>query len=150
MARLDGAVAVIASDRASRDARPSGRAMAKQSRDEGRSGGPGSPRRFAPRDDDSIQTHLALTHARERRRLQNRVRYVGKNGPVLLALFPRGDPITIGEKCSPFLLPLGKRLPRQEVGEFMIGFTDQGRPEASLPDAVFLPQPQRLSFEPLQ
>jgi hypothetical protein len=52
---------VIASHRASKDARPSGRAMAKQSRGtKGAPATPGSPRRFAPRDDDSINMRPAL------------------------------------------------------------------------------------------
>ncbi len=51
----DHTIVVIASHRASKDARPSGRAMAKRSRGTHRAPQtPGSPRRFAPRDDEAV------------------------------------------------------------------------------------------------
>ena len=71
-------------------------------------------------------------------------------GPSFSLVVSRGDPLRIALKRGPFLLALGKRFPGQEVSELVIRFADHRRPEASLSDAVLLPYPQRVGFEPLQ
>lgn len=96
----------------------------------GRTGG-GAPRQGKP----------ALAHARKRRRLQDRVRKVSENGPVLLTVRSRSDPFRVALKRRPFLLALGKRLPGQKISQLVIRLADHRRPEAGLSNAVLIPHP---------
>ena len=59
-------------------------------------------------------------------------------------------PVRVGHELAPLLLALGKRLPGQEIGQLLVGFTDQRREEPGLLDAVLLPELQRDRLEPLQ
>src|ERR1051325_10802961 len=59
-------------------------------------------------------------------------------------------PFRIGLERIPLLLAVGERLPFQEVIERLVRVADQGCPEASLLDAVALPDLERDRVEALQ
>ena len=109
-----------------------------------------------PRAPDTIK--FRLRRDRERRSLHRgeggRRQYliddVADDLAVLFGLGARGDPVGIALKRRPFLLALGKRFPRQQIGQFLIGFADQRGEEPARPDAVLLPQLQRGGLEALQ
>src|SRR5262249_18277846 len=51
---------------------------------------------------------------------------------------------------TPFCLAFGQRLPSEEIGQLLVGETDQRGEKAGLPDAMLLPQLQCDRLEPLQ
>src|SRR5215467_14370904 len=56
---------------------------------------------------------------------------------VTFAFGARGNPLRIVHKLGPLLLPFGERLPGQQISQFVIGFADQGGPEAGLANSIF-------------
>src|SRR3954452_13999193 len=84
--------------------------------------------------------HRQLFHRRERRRHQQLADDVVDDLAVLLALGTASDPVRIGLKCRPLLFAFGERVPRDKIGQFLIGSADQRGEEAGLLDAVLGPQ----------
>ena len=62
----------------------------------------------------------------------------------------QGNPLGIAHKLGPLLLPLSKRLPSEQIGQFVVGFSDQRGPETGLPDAMFFPETERDLLKALQ
>src|SRR6267142_2264230 len=91
-----------------------------------------------------------LLHRGEGGRHQQLIDDVADDLAVFLGLGARRDPFGIALERSPFLLAIGKRFPRQQIGQFLIGFADQRGEEPGLLDAVLFPKFQRDGFEALQ
>ena len=91
-----------------------------------------------------------LDHRRERGRRQDEVLHVGHDRAVLLGLGACLVPFRIGAERGPLLLAIRERLPRHEVIQRLARLADHRGPEASLLDAVLLPQTQRDGVETLQ
>src|SRR3954471_20717777 len=84
-----------------------------------------------------------LLHRREGGRRQNLADDVADDLAVRLALGARFHPVWIAHEAGPLLLALGERLPGQEIGQLLVGFTDQRGEETGLANAVLFPDLQR-------
>src|ERR1044072_6290270 len=80
-----------------------------------------------------------LFYRRKRRRHQQLADDVIDDLAVLLALGAAGDPVGIALECGPLLFAVGERVPRHEIGQFLIGRADQRGEETGLLDAVLVP-----------
>lgn len=58
---------------------------------------------------------------------------------VLLTLLAHGDPFGITDECTPALLAVSHAVPGKHVGELLVAFADERRPEASLANAMLFP-----------
>src|SRR3954451_17365844 len=75
----------------------------------------------------------------ERRRRQELADDIADDLAVRFALGACFHPVRIGHELAPLRLALGKRLPRQEIGQFLVRFADQRGEESGLLDAVLFP-----------
>src|ERR1700753_3724873 len=81
-----------------------------------------------------------LLHRRELGRHQQLVDDGLNDLAALFGLGARRDPFRIVLERGPLLVAIGQRLPGQEIGQVLVGFTDQRGEEAGLLDAVLFPE----------
>src|SRR5258708_1647257 len=89
-------------------------------------------------------------HRRKRRRPQERALDIGDDRATGFALVARLVPGRIGLERVPFLFTVGERLPRQHVMQVVVAVADQHGPEASLLEAVLVPEFERVLLEALE
>ena len=103
-------------------------------------GGVRIPRR-APRNTPSLQS-------RERRRGKDLVLDRCNDGSVAFALVTSLMPGGVVLECGPFHFAIRERLPLKYVGQLVVRFPYERRPEADRADAVLIPDRYRLVSEP--